>query len=95
MVFLNPKDGFSEGTIHNILLPLKEAYNHAIDDGLLLTNPVARTGRLTRSREDRRLHIAPLTEDEALAFLLKAQTTMPLLYPFSSVRCERGYGKAS
>jgi len=68
-------------TIHNILLPLKEAYNHAIDDGLVLNNPVARTGRLTRSREDRRLHIAPLTEDEVLAFLLKAQTTMPLLYP--------------
>jgi len=75
------RQGLKKQTIHNILLPLKEAYNHAIDDGLVLNNPVARTGRLTRSREDRRVHIAPLTEDEVLAFLLKAQTTMPLLYP--------------
>ncbi len=73
--------GLKKQTIHNILLPLKEAYNHAIDDGLVLNNPVARTGRLTRSREDQRRHIVPLTEDEVLAFLLWAQTNMPLLYP--------------
>lgn len=46
--------GLKQQTIHNILMPLKESYNHAIDDGIMTTNPVARTGRLTRSREDRR-----------------------------------------
>ncbi len=87
--------GLKKQTIHNILLPLKEAYNHAIDDGLVLNNPVARTGRLTRSREDRRLHIAPSRKTRR--WLSSWRHRPPCLYciPFSSVRYERGYGKAS
>ncbi len=33
--------GLKKQTIHNILTPFKEAYNHAMDDGLVATNPVA------------------------------------------------------
>jgi site-specific recombinase XerD len=36
--------GRKKRAIHNILTPLKEAYKHAIDDGLVTTNPVAHLG---------------------------------------------------
>jgi len=35
------------------MMPLKEVYNHAMDNGVVGSNPVARTGRFTRSSEDR------------------------------------------
>jgi integrase len=74
--------GLKKQTIHNILSPLKEAYHHAMDDGLVGMNPVARTGRLTRSKEDPRAHISPLTADEVQAVLRAAQNKGPLtLYP--------------
>lgn len=68
-------------TIHNVLTPLKEAYNHAIDDGLVGTNPVARTGRFTRSNEDRRLHVKPLTAEEVRALLRTAADKAPTICP--------------
>jgi len=76
--------GLKKQTIHNILSPLKEAYNHAMDDGVVGSNPVARTGRFTRSSEDRRTHIAPLTGEEVRAVLGAAQekgamTAYPIL----------------
>ena len=33
-----------------------------MDDGIVMSNPVARTGRLTHFREDRRLHMSPLDD---------------------------------
>src|SRR5262249_20626669 len=44
-------DGKAKRTIHNILTPFKEAYQHAIDDGLVTANPVSNMGRALRSRE--------------------------------------------
>jgi integrase len=64
--------GLNKHTIHNILTPLKEGYHHAMDEGIVVSNPVARTGRLTRSKEDRRTHIAPLTADEVRTLLQTA-----------------------
>ena len=45
---------------------------NAIDEGIVTTNPVARTGRLTRSREDRASRIAPLTAGEVRTLLSNA-----------------------
>ena len=73
--------GLKKQTIHNILTPLKEAYHHAMDEGLLTMNPVARTGRLTRTREDRRAHVAPLTAEEVRLLLRTAQAHLPALFP--------------
>jgi integrase len=74
--------GLKKQTIHNVLSPLKEAYNHAMDDGLVGMNPVARTGRLTRSRDDRRTHVSPLTAEEVRTLLQVAQDKAPgTLYP--------------
>jgi integrase len=72
--------GRKKHTIHNILTPLKEAYHHAMDEGLVASNPVARTGRLTRSKEDRRAHIAPLTAEEVRTLLQAAQEKVPSVY---------------
>ena len=60
-----------KSSVHNILTPLKEAYHHAIDDGLVANNPVVRTGRFTRTDEDRRATIQPLTRTE-VGILLEA-----------------------
>ena len=51
-------------TVMGYLVPLKAAYNQAMEDGLVSMNPVARLGRLLRSRGDRREHIQPLTGKE-------------------------------
>lgn len=66
--------GLKKQTIHNILTPLKEAYHHAMDDGIVVSNPVAGTGKLTRSKDDRRMHVAPLTSAEVVVVLHKAET---------------------
>ncbi len=72
--------GLKKQTIHNILTPFKEAYHHAMDEGIVSSNPVARTGRLTHSREDRRLHMSPLDAEEVKALLQHARETVPSLY---------------
>lgn len=72
--------GLKKHTVHNILTPLKEAYNHAMDEGLVTSNPVARTGRLTRCREDRRTHVMPLTTDEVRTLLQAAHEKAPSVH---------------
>jgi integrase len=62
-----------KSSIHNILPPLKEAYHHAIDDGLVASNPVVRTGRFTGTDEDRRATIQPLTRKEVSVLLEAAE----------------------
>lgn len=62
-----------KSSVHNILTPLKEAYHHAIDDGLVANNPVVRTGRFTRTDEDRRATIQPLTRTEVGVLLEAAE----------------------
>ena len=73
--------GRKKRTIHNILTPLKEAYQHAIDDGLVTTNPVAHLGRMTSTRESADSHIDPLTTDEVRALLSVAQDRWRRYYP--------------
>ncbi|HJY87997.1 MAG TPA: site-specific integrase [Candidatus Acidoferrales bacterium] len=73
--------GLKKRTIHNILTPLKEAYQHAIDDGLLTVNPVSNMGRALRSRDSADAHIDPLTAEEVRTVLQQAKQTAPLLYP--------------
>ena len=68
-------------TIQGYLVPLKAAYNQAIEDGLVVMNPVARLGRLFRSTKDRRSHIQPLTREEVVTLLNEAETRYPVLAP--------------
>ncbi len=73
--------GRKKPTIHNILTPLKEGYQHAIDDGLVSINPIANMGRLTKTQEDQRSTIAPLTGEELRQALDEARHKLPLYYP--------------
>src|SRR5262249_15797313 len=44
--------GCSRSTVRNIIAPLREMYNHAIDDGAASFNPASRVGRFNRRRGD-------------------------------------------
>jgi integrase len=68
-------------TVHNILTPLKEAYNHAIDDGVVTVNPVSNMGRWIADRESASSHINPLTTVEVQTLLKTAQEKYRLFYP--------------
>lgn len=57
-----------------------------MDDGIIGTNPVARTGRLTRSKEDRRDHIQPLTSTEVRT-LLKTAGDVETAHLFPLIMC--------
>ena len=56
--------GLSKSTIRFTIAPLREMFNHAIDDGAKLGNPAARIGRFFKDKADRRLKIAPLNAGE-------------------------------
>jgi len=73
--------GLSRSTVKNIIVPLREMYNHAIDDGVVsFSNPASRVGRFNKRRaEDKK--ITPLTRDELATLLETAREKMPHYYP--------------
>jgi hypothetical protein len=56
------QDQKSKGTVRNIMAPLSEMFNHAIDEGVLSINPSARIGRFMKhtSGKANRMKIDPL-----------------------------------
>ncbi len=58
------QQGLSKATIAVAVAPIREMFNHAIDDGAKLVNPAARIGRFLKDKADRRLKIVPLTAEE-------------------------------
>lgn len=80
-VELTPARKKARWTIQGYLVPLKAAYNQAIEDGLVAMNPAARLGRLLRNTRDRRSHIRPLTGEEAAVLLREAEARYPVLAP--------------
>ena len=75
------KAGKSKGTIQNCLVPLKAAYNVAIEDGLVTFNPASRLGRLLKGTGDKREHLQPLTSEEVAILLKKAKEDYLPLHP--------------
>src|SRR5260370_38635071 len=43
--------GATRGTVRNILAPLREMLNHAVDSGILAANPASRCGRYMREKQ--------------------------------------------
>jgi integrase len=72
--------GLSRSTVRNIIAPLREMYNHAIDDGAASFNPASRVGRFNRRRGDNK-KIDPLTKEELHSFLKTAKEQVPDYYP--------------
>jgi integrase len=56
----------SKGTVRNILAPLREMLNHAVDEGILTANPAQRIGRFAKhtSGKANRLKIDPFNRQE-------------------------------
>ena len=72
--------GLSRSTIRNILAPLREVYNNAIDDGLASFNPAARVGKFNK-RKSAENKINPLKRKELSTLLEKTGERMPHYYP--------------
>ena len=68
-------------TIQGYLVPLKAAYNQAIEDGVVAVNPASRLGRLFRGSHERRAHIQPLTREEVATLLKEVESRYPVLLP--------------
>jgi integrase len=71
----------SKSTVANTIAPVREMFNHAVDDGILVTNPAACIGRFLRHTKDRRAHVNPLTREEVARLLEAAQQHTPRYYP--------------
>jgi integrase len=75
------RKGLSKSTIANTMAPVREMFNHAIDDGVLVANPAARLGRFLRPTKDRRADVNPLTGEEVSRLLDAAQQHASWYYP--------------
>ena len=77
--------GLKKRTILNFLTPLREMYNHAIDDGTVMANPVAKVGMIVKGCKATSAHIDPLTAIEVRSLLATARERYQLSIPYSSV----------
>jgi integrase len=71
------KWGFSRSYVRNIVVPM---FNHAIDDGLLTSNPAARLGRFNYRRGEGK-KVEPLSRAELYTLLETVRKRMPHFYP--------------
>ncbi len=68
-------------SLRNILVPLRAMLNHAVDDGVLSSNPAVRMGRMVPQRQHTGQEIIPLTRDELTLLLSTIQEAAPTYYP--------------
>jgi len=80
MIAAKQKAGLSQSTIRNILAPMRQLYNQAIDDGDAFENPAARVGKFNK-RKDAAAQINPLTREEVKTLLDKTFEKSPHWYP--------------
>jgi integrase len=74
--------GLSWSSVKNIIIPLREMLNHAVEDGWLVANPATRIGRFNKKPAERRQNINPLTREELRFFLDSVRQYTPRYYPF-------------
>jgi integrase len=68
LIYKKLKSGLAQNSVKNIKNFLSGVLSHAIEDGLLMANPVSRLGKLIKTKE-RKADVTPLTRDEAQALL--------------------------
>src|SRR5262245_28178726 len=76
-------NGSSRGTVRNVISPLREMLNHAVDTGVLTVNPANRCGRYLKAKDamkNNRMVLDPLSREE-VEKLLDATTA---LYDFQT-----------
>jgi len=81
MIYAKLKSGLAPNSVKNIKNILSGILSHALEDGLLLANPVSRLGKLIKTKE-RKTDVTPLTRDEAQALLEAVGKHYPRYYPF-------------
>jgi integrase len=72
--------GKSTSLVRNLLAPLRLAFNHAVDDGLLPVNPALRMGRYMKDKIDHRAGIDFLSETEEAILLTAVKEYAPEYY---------------
>jgi len=82
LVAQNVDAGLSKSMVRNIVVPLREMFNHAIDDKKsgIETNPAERVGRFSRKAISGK-KIDPLTREELAELLTTTREVMPHYYP--------------
>jgi integrase len=81
-LLLTHRATLTPSSVRQILAPLREMLNHAVEDGLLGSNPASRVGRVLAPRRQGAREIHPLTREELAVFLDTLQTHAPAYYPF-------------
>jgi integrase len=74
----------SKSTVRNIVAPLREMLGHAVDDGLIVSNPATRLARFSKETSARAnaQKILPYTPEEVNALLDRAATKNSDLHVF-------------
>ncbi len=80
MIAAKQKENLSQSTIRNILAPMRQLYNQAIDDGDAYENPAARVGKFNK-RRDPATQLNPLTREEVKTLLDTTLEKSPYWYP--------------
>jgi len=80
LLYSKLKAGLSPARVTRIKALISSILNHALEDGLITTNPAIRLGRLIKTK-DRKADIIPLTRDEAKTLLDTIQEHYPRYYP--------------
>jgi integrase len=81
LVYGKLKDGLTPATVTRIKALISVILTHALEDGLIPSNPASRLGRLIKGK-DRKADVNPLTREEARTFLEVVGQHYPKHYPF-------------
>ncbi len=74
--------GLAWNSVRNLICPLREMFNHAVDDGVLAASPATRLGKLNKKPAERRQDTNPFTREELRLYLDTARDHFPHAYPF-------------
>ena len=74
--------GLAWNSVRNLICPLRELLNHAVDDGVLAASPATRLGKLNKRPAERSQDTNPFTREELRLYLDTARQHFPHTYPF-------------
>jgi integrase len=89
MVAKKVASGLSRSHVRNIIVPLREMFNNAIDKGLNAPNPAVRMGKVNYRRGDSK-RVNPLTREEVGTLLSTVKEKLPDDYPLLLFACRTG-----
>ncbi len=75
------RETLTPSSVRQILAPFREMLNHAVEDGILSSNPAARVGRVLAPRRKATQEIHPLSREELTLFLKTVEQHAQYHYP--------------